>query len=249
MTFFDKNAAVNYAVFDTDQWVSYDTKQTFKTKVDYANEICLGGIMIWSVDQDTFDWEAMTALLDKDVSSDSLLSSDSDPKELANMYSAYTGTSCYISECVSGNNGQCKSGYSVLDYVHSGSKGMIEDPDDKLCRKGAVGDSDAEYRLICCPTNAMPEGCAWEGMSDDGLCTGGGDTCSDGQYELVADSYTDRTGDNYCVSGKRSLCCKENSKLTKCHWTSCDPPSSEFDNWVSKEVSFKPGSSESSFGA
>ena len=235
---------MNYAIFDSDQWISYDSEESFEAKIKYANEVCLGGIMIWSVDQDTFDWEAMTNLLGKDVTSDSLLSGNSDAKELANMYSAYTGTSCYISDCVGPNKGQCKDNYSVLDYVHSGSKGMIDDPDDKLCKTGAEGSSDAEYRLICCPTNAMPEGCAWEGINDDGLCTGSGDSCGDGQYELVADSYTDRSGDNFCTTGKRSLCCNENSKLTKCHWTSCDPPSSEFLGWVSEEVSFKPGSSE-----
>jgi hypothetical protein len=244
VAFYDETAAVNYAIFDSDQWVSYDTNKTFKTKIDYANDICLGGIMIWSVDQDTFDWEAMTALLDKDVTSDNLLSGDSDSKELANMYSAYTGTSCYITECVDQNSGQCKDDYSVLDYVHSGSKGMIDDPDDKLCKTGKEGDSDAEYRLICCPTNSMPEGCAWQGMSDDGFCTGGSGSCGDNKYELVADSYTDRTGDDFCLSGKRSLCCNENEKLTKCHWTSCDPDSSEFDDWTSKEVSFYPGSSK-----
>jgi hypothetical protein len=101
--------------------------------------------MIWSIDQDTFGWEAIAALLDRDVTSDNFLSGDSDVRDLANMYSTYTSINCYISEYVSGNNGQCKNGYSVLDYVHSGSKGMIEDPDSKLCKKGVVGDLDAEY--------------------------------------------------------------------------------------------------------
>lgn len=243
VSIYDNTSAVEYAIFNEDQWVSYDTNVTFKQKIDYANDICLGGIMIWSVDQDTYEWDAMTALLDKDVSSDSLLSDDRDAKDLANMYSAFTGTSCYITECIDWNTGQCKDGYSVLDYVHRGSKGMIEDPDDKVCKTGKEGDDDAEYRLICCPTNAMPQGCAWEGMSDDGFCTGGG-TCSDNKFELVADSYTDRTGNEFCVTGKRSLCCNENSKLTKCHWTPCNPSESDLDDWTSNTVSFYGGSSE-----
>lgn len=46
----DKEAAVNYFTFDDNQWVSYDDKTTFKQKVDWANEIGLGGAMIWAFD-------------------------------------------------------------------------------------------------------------------------------------------------------------------------------------------------------
>lgn len=46
----DKEAAVNYFTFDDNQWVSYDDKTTFKQKVDWANEIGLGGAMIWASD-------------------------------------------------------------------------------------------------------------------------------------------------------------------------------------------------------
>lgn len=33
----DQEAAINYLVFDNDQWVSYDDAVTFKQKVDWAN--------------------------------------------------------------------------------------------------------------------------------------------------------------------------------------------------------------------
>ncbi|PYI35208.1 hypothetical protein BP00DRAFT_412436 [Aspergillus indologenus CBS 114.80] len=99
---------------------------------------------------------------------------------LSQDYSACTGTDCHISGCVDWNTGQCKPGYSVLDYVHQGSYGMIEDPDTKLCKSGEEGDSDAQYRLICCPTNAMPEGCSWEGELE-GMCYGGSMTCGEGK--------------------------------------------------------------------
>ena len=39
----DKDAAVKQAVFDSNQWVSYDDSETLKLKVDYANSLCLGG--------------------------------------------------------------------------------------------------------------------------------------------------------------------------------------------------------------
>ena len=50
-TVHDKENAVNYFTFGGDQWVSYDTKETFKQKVDWANGIGLGGALIWASDQ------------------------------------------------------------------------------------------------------------------------------------------------------------------------------------------------------
>jgi len=49
----DQAAAVDYLVFDNNQWVSYDTADTFKQKVDWANGIGLGGALIWASDTGT----------------------------------------------------------------------------------------------------------------------------------------------------------------------------------------------------
>ncbi|KAL7929519.1 glycoside hydrolase superfamily [Trichoderma chlorosporum] len=48
----DPVAAVEIVTWDNDQWVSYDDLPTLKMKIEYANSICLGGIMVWAVDQD-----------------------------------------------------------------------------------------------------------------------------------------------------------------------------------------------------
>ena len=147
--------------------------------------------------------------------------SGSNAEELSQIYSAYTGTDCYISDCVDWNSGQCKTGYSVLDYVHDGSYGMIEDSDSTVCKTGKEGNTDAQYRLICCPTDAMPTGCTWEG-AENGQCSGGSSTCGTGRFELVADSYLDRTGSTSCIEGSvRSLCCNTDPALEKCSWTAC----------------------------
>ncbi|KAJ6511223.1 hypothetical protein DFH09DRAFT_942072 [Mycena vulgaris] len=45
---FDADAAVEMLTFGDNQWVSYDDEKTFKIKLNYANERCLGGTMIWS---------------------------------------------------------------------------------------------------------------------------------------------------------------------------------------------------------
>ncbi|KAJ7636644.1 hypothetical protein FB45DRAFT_741932, partial [Roridomyces roridus] len=48
---FDEDAAVKYLVYNDIDWVSYDDQQTLQMKLQYANSICLGGTMIWSLDQ------------------------------------------------------------------------------------------------------------------------------------------------------------------------------------------------------
>ncbi|KAH6655949.1 hypothetical protein BKA67DRAFT_675964 [Truncatella angustata] len=218
----DEDAAVNYMTYGEDQWVSFDTNQTFQQKIDFANDHCLGGIMIWAVDQDTYDWQALSALLDDDVNGDSLLTGGSETtstkKELATAYSAYTGADCYVTDCFASGKGQCQTDYSVLEYVHDGSYGVIENLDDDICDEG-------DYRMICCPTSAMPEGCLWSGddtLYGDGMCAGGTSAfCGTGKYELIQDSWTESTGDTKCVVGARSLCCNTNTELELCSWTDC----------------------------
>ncbi|OJJ36372.1 hypothetical protein ASPWEDRAFT_108842 [Aspergillus wentii DTO 134E9] len=225
----EEEAGVMYLTWDENQWVSFDTNQTFKQKVDYANDHCLGGVMIWSNDQDTYDWQALSALLGKTVDGGSLLqgsnSNDEDAKSLVHSYNKYTGGDCYISDCVDWNRGSCKKGYSILDYVHKGSLGVISDPDDKLCKTGDTTedeDEDSQYRLICCPTDAMPT-CSWTGGSPDGFCTGGkDDTCGGNKFELVRDHYNDRTGSSPCTVNSRSLCCSTLNQLDQCSWTDCN---------------------------
>ena len=46
---YDKKNAVKYVVWDQDQWVSYDDEETFKQKIDFANKLGLGGLLIWAV--------------------------------------------------------------------------------------------------------------------------------------------------------------------------------------------------------
>ncbi|KAK8042256.1 glycoside hydrolase superfamily [Apiospora rasikravindrae] len=49
---FDEAAAVKIVTWNGDQWVSWDDAETLKIKLDYANQRCLGGTMIWAIDLD-----------------------------------------------------------------------------------------------------------------------------------------------------------------------------------------------------
>ncbi|GAM43946.1 chitinase [Talaromyces pinophilus] len=46
----DKKAAVKYFSWDKTQWVSYDDKETWQLKKQYAAEKCLAGTLEWAVD-------------------------------------------------------------------------------------------------------------------------------------------------------------------------------------------------------
>ncbi len=45
-------AGVEIVTWNTNQWVSWDDTKTLKMKVDYANNRCLGGLMVWAIDLD-----------------------------------------------------------------------------------------------------------------------------------------------------------------------------------------------------
>ncbi|KAI6914076.1 hypothetical protein D0869_03271 [Hortaea werneckii] len=47
-----KEDAVKYLTWDSNQWVSYDDYETFRMKREYANSVCLGGMMVWALDLD-----------------------------------------------------------------------------------------------------------------------------------------------------------------------------------------------------
>ncbi|MCJ1270850.1 hypothetical protein MMC22_010747 [Lobaria immixta] len=58
----DSKAAVKQVVWDTNQWVSYDDGDTFKMKIDFANKLGLGGLMVWAISTDDTEWTATRAL-------------------------------------------------------------------------------------------------------------------------------------------------------------------------------------------
>ncbi|KAK8131799.1 chitinase [Apiospora sp. TS-2023a] len=48
----DKDAAVKTMTWGQNQWVSFDDKDTFKLKGDFAKSQCLGGVMVWAISHD-----------------------------------------------------------------------------------------------------------------------------------------------------------------------------------------------------
>jgi chitinase len=50
--YLNETAMVKYFTYSGDSWVGYDDKETYAMKEAFANDRCIGGIIIWSVDFD-----------------------------------------------------------------------------------------------------------------------------------------------------------------------------------------------------
>ncbi|KAH7120620.1 hypothetical protein EDB81DRAFT_666993 [Dactylonectria macrodidyma] len=60
--YFDEAAAARYMVYEGHSWISFDDVETFQMKIDYASKIGLHGLMIWAIDLDTPNLEALRAI-------------------------------------------------------------------------------------------------------------------------------------------------------------------------------------------
>lgn len=208
-----------YTVYGGDQWVSYDTAESWQTKLEYLTGHCISGLMIWSLDLDTSTYTALSALLGDNALTTGLLSSggnltSAEQAALANEYGAFTGQDCMVTQfCTDGSSqeqgpGQsCPSGYTSVSTAHA----PIQAPGYEIngtCAKDW-------YRHICCPTKHMPTGCEWTDCGT-GICN------SNTTFALNTDTYNNADGDESCgVNKGRSLCCDSTGAIDQCFWTSC----------------------------
>ncbi|KAF9480694.1 hypothetical protein BDN70DRAFT_992496 [Pholiota conissans] len=131
---FDEVAAVKYVVWDSNQWVSYDDQDSFALKMNYANDHCIGGTMIWSVDQDDTSYTAMkdlypgiTALAGGTVES---------------------GDQCTVSPC-----GATSCGLGQVAIASVTTNPALPGQACPLNNRA----------LLCCPAGNAPTDCTWRG--------------------------------------------------------------------------------------
>ncbi|KAK7910554.1 hypothetical protein PG985_013035 [Apiospora marii] len=193
--YYDKKNQVKWIVWNNDQWISYDDEETIAAKVKFASEQGLGGLLIWSVDQDTDDLSALGAV----VGAQTLKLAR---KNLAAQDAAYWkdvgAQNCYVTGC----GGSCKPGFQSLETQPCGDAAF-------LTRHSTEKDS-----TLCCPLDAMPDKsqCGWR--SDAPTCEG---RCDDGEVMLQMNKWGDG---KYCEDGNKAYCC--NSALEKkneCYWS------------------------------
>ena len=227
-TYYDPVSTVKVNVFNGNQWISYDDEQSWADKLAYLTGHCISGVMIWAIDQDTGQYDALSGLLGTDAVAGALLQggslSDAQKTQLANEFGAYTGQDCFVTpECNDGHTNYgsddeyyCPSGYTAVSTAHA----PLQRPDlyiSSACPQGS-------FRYICCPTVSMPKNCAWNGApvrSEIG-CSG---FCGSDQFQLNIDTFVDATGEEGpCYEGNRALCCDSTEILDQCQWTSCQGP-------------------------
>ncbi|KAI0908034.1 hypothetical protein F4823DRAFT_564268 [Ustulina deusta] len=138
-----KDAAANYVVYGDkkDQWISYDDKRTFKQKIDWANEVGLGGVMIWSVDQDDESFSALSGLIGESLPN---FSENLKRTQVADgdRWSSVNGQACKVSDYESSDRFNHPAGFSFA-------------PNGKFPDTWGGGKS----KYILYPTDAMPQQC------------------------------------------------------------------------------------------
>ncbi|KAF5523516.1 Chitotriosidase-1 [Colletotrichum aenigma] len=180
---FDEKAGVKWIHWDSDQWVSYDDSQTLMMKKSFANSRCLGGSMIWALDQ--VDQSSKSLQYPEDWSDEEIsLSEDmiADEEVKGVCYTTKCGESCRKGDHeASQMNGQ--PGLSTMDR----------------CPKN-------KFRRLCCNKGTTMGKCRWRGYRGLGLaCTGG---CADLETEITQNTnhHSDKE-DQTCSGGTQSYCC------------------------------------------
>lgn len=230
---YDEDSGVKYMVYDGNQWITYDDEESFDKKREMLDKECFGGVMIWAIDQDTPDFQALSGLLGDDFVSGGFLEggelSDEEKEGLVDEMGGLTGDGCYVTTgCVGAKQyiettSDCNAGDVTVAIVHSpGESGYnLYGALDYT----AMPCSEGQFKRVCCPAKSPAINCKWEGRpdGDSSKCTGGEaeNTCGPGRYELITDRYTNAIGEKKCSSRSTSLCCDAAPALDKCHWTSC----------------------------
>lgn len=191
----------------------------------FLAEKCLSGFFIWSLDQDSDNFDAMSRFIG-DYSNPQLHGGNSRSNQLSSLsqeLEAFTGQNCFITpRCTDGTEQElgpeqvCPEGHQSVSTAHS--------PKQHLNHPLHGNFKEGWYRHICCPREAMPKNCQWSGEQDASSCHG---QCGSDQFELNTDSHKDASGRHSCLHCSRSLCCDSSAINFGCHWIPFQGPLAE----------------------
>jgi chitinase len=183
---------VKYITWNRDQWVSYDGQETFKQKIDFANKLGLGRLLIWAIDQDTDELDALKAVL-----APKTIAAFSKEADDASFWVDATVPDCYVTD----RGGTCKAGFfKITDQPCGGAKPVTRH-------------SKNANSLLCCPLDGAPDSsqCRWRGSAPS--CNG---HCQDDEVTLELNRWGDG---KYCEDGNKVYCCDSpGAKENKCYW-------------------------------
>ncbi|KAH8665151.1 hypothetical protein BGZ60DRAFT_470789 [Tricladium varicosporioides] len=197
---FDATAAVKWATWNSNQWVSYDDGQTMQLKMAAANNLCLGGTMIWAIDLDNTDGESMNDLLGIGIANGATKGQAADFKNQMNnaTLKKAIGDSCYWSLC----GEKCQGGYFDVTEAKGQVAGVLK---NSIC-------FNEDFQTLCCAPGTTMGSCKWEGWRGVGMpCT---PVCNDPTAAIVAQnsnsyglSAEGLLNDHTCTGGYQAFCC------------------------------------------
>ena len=182
----DEKAAVKWITWDDNQWVSYDDTETFTQKKDFANGRCLGGLMVWAMDQ--VDQTKSNGLGPAPAVTPP---QQSNAKQMSDDQQA--GLTCKASPCGVG----CPPGTNKVTQMN-GQPGQLSTTD--RCPKN-------QYQTLCCLDGTQTGKCQWRGWKGVGLpCVSG---CKDGETEVTqnTNNHDHKKESQTCNGGLQSYCC------------------------------------------
>ncbi|KAL2259976.1 hypothetical protein VTK26DRAFT_6171 [Humicola hyalothermophila] len=181
--YYDKEHQVKYIVWNQNQWVSYDDEETIQAKIKFANDLGLGGLLIWSVDQDTDDLSALSAVVGPQIIALQLKSTAEDSA----YWQGVSNPGCYVTDCGATS---CKPGFQKIEQQPCGKAKF-------LTRHSTEADS-----LLCCPLSSSPDKdeCQWRSSAPE--CNG---RCEPGEVLLQLNKWGDG---KYCENGHKAYCCE-----------------------------------------
>ncbi|KAI9372233.1 hypothetical protein BJX61DRAFT_553090 [Aspergillus egyptiacus] len=223
--YYDAAAGVYYVAYGDGgaNWVSFDDDISFQAKIDLANKYGLRGVLIWAIDQDSYEHGALQSVVGKAVTPTS---------QAIDGYGAFSLDQCYITEC----EGTCNEGDVMMTWVTADESGQtfccpaVNAPDASTCTwRGAAscrgkclpGEVTMLYDDItgecagmgggawCCPaTNGE------EAISKCQLQTIGKPCPSDRRQELTSIVAYENPGGDYT----RKYCCPSEPEFKNCAW-------------------------------
>jgi hypothetical protein len=158
--------------------------------------------MIWSVDQDDTNFDALRGLLGKDIPTFSELEVAS--TSVAGSWASQNGQDCKETDCLSDSEvGSWGSSFAIAP-----NGGAFKD----TCGSG-------KNKYIICPIDAMPSTCQWRGGETGRSCHG---QCHTDEVTLF---HSKHATVNCFAPGYQAFCCQSNTwdaLVGSCAWSTDD---------------------------
>ncbi|KAG8353315.1 hypothetical protein FVEN_g8694 [Fusarium venenatum] len=209
----DEKAAVKYTTCDNDQWISFDDFDTFQQKIEFANSLGLGGVLIWAIDLDTKDLDALSAVLYP-----KRLREYKDKSTKDNWASLEKGhcrlTECGVTGCRSGeikiSDPQCSKDFRENTWRGNDPwcngrchDGEVAIQSSKFGAGNTAGWCTDGHKFLCCEAEAKIPDCRWTDCDKE---------CHSDENELTW-KY------NSCGGNKwKRFCCSKDEEWSNCKW-------------------------------